>query len=97
MHRIRQDLLSVELANDGEHNDAQRHDNYLVTSSDCGGEEHRMCGRTEDIAVDLLPAILISQVTLLGTHKVQYNSPKDEDYSFQLAHKSIKEFFTIAR
>ena len=53
-------LLSVEFAQDGNGDDAERHYGYLVASANQRWEQHGMRGWTEHITVDLLPTVLIS-------------------------------------
>jgi len=70
-HIDRDDSLGVEFANNGKHNSAQRHKTDVVAAANQCCEQQPMSGGTEHITVDLLPTILISQVTFLyNTHNV---------------------------
>ena len=57
--------LSVEVLHQSNQDAAESHSGQLVPSADHTGEEDGVLWSSKDISMDLLPAILVSQISLL--------------------------------
>ena len=62
-------LLCVEVADHSEQYDAEGDERDLVAGAHQRREEHAVGGGPENVAVHLLPAVLVTKVTLLVTQK----------------------------
>ena len=57
--------LCVQVLDHGNDYDDEGHWEDLAAGANEGGEEHGVAGGPEHVSVDLLPAVLVSQVTVL--------------------------------
>ena len=80
--------LSVQLANDSKCDGAQWYDSDVVASADQRRKQQAMCGWAEYVAMDLLPAILITKITLLTQQfEVLHSHRHPATHSQLLQHK----------
>ena len=60
------DSLGVNVLKQCEGDASESHHGQLVAGANQAAEQNREGGRAEHITVDLLPAVLVTKVTLLG-------------------------------
>ena len=65
--------LRVQVLDHGHDDDDEGHGEDLAARADEGGEEHGVAGGPEHVPVDLLPAVLVAQVTVLEQGGAEYN------------------------